>query len=213
MIRSLKTLVTAHVTSVSGMSIQQDLPLIEAGLDSLSALSVRDAISTSLGGIELAAGLLFDYPTVSLLCIHLHGFLFPENARPLAVSYSGRLASATAPITISNSACRLPGTSSSNSEFWFTLATAHNPMVTVPDRWDANIHDEANGGFCYTQVGGFIPGIEQFDSQFFLVASNEAAQMDPQQRVVLEVRSATEQLCCFLFYSTHSCFCRWGMLP
>jgi hypothetical protein len=45
-------------------------------MDSLMALEMRNDLSQSLG-ITLAAGLLFDYPTVEVLTRHLLGILGP----------------------------------------------------------------------------------------------------------------------------------------
>lgn len=40
------------------------------------------------------------------------------------------------------------------------------------------------------RFGAFLKGVDQFDPGLFGVTSNEAELMDPQQRVVLEVRTA-----------------------
>jgi acyl transferase domain-containing protein len=37
------------------------------------------------------------------------------------------------------------------------------------------------------QCGGFVSGLEGFDNTHFRISASEAKQMDPQQRVVLEV--------------------------
>jgi acyl transferase domain-containing protein/acyl carrier protein len=53
-----------------GAAIQDDIPLQDIGLDSLMALEMRNELAQSLG-IALAAGLLFDYPSVDQLTAHL----------------------------------------------------------------------------------------------------------------------------------------------
>ncbi len=55
-------------------AIQDDVPLQDVGLDSLMALEMRNELAQSLA-IPLAAGLLFDYPSVDQLTQHLLGLL------------------------------------------------------------------------------------------------------------------------------------------
>ena len=66
----LKALVLEHVTAVAGDELQlsSDEPLMEAGLDSLAAIELRNQLSRILGDAPLSAGMLFDHPTVSRVC-------------------------------------------------------------------------------------------------------------------------------------------------
>ncbi len=54
--------------------IQDTVPLQDVGLDSLMALEMRNELAQSLG-LTLAAGLLFDYPSVEQLTSYLLGLL------------------------------------------------------------------------------------------------------------------------------------------
>ncbi|MGB8478122.1 MAG: SDR family NAD(P)-dependent oxidoreductase [Acidobacteriaceae bacterium] len=80
-----KSVLSAHVRSsarrVLGLresaTVQDSVALQDLGLDSLMALEMRNDLSQSLG-ITLAAGLLFDYPTVEQLTQHLLGILAPS---------------------------------------------------------------------------------------------------------------------------------------
>ena len=79
-----KSILSEHVTSsarrVLGLKetavISDSVALQDLGMDSLMALEMRNDLSQSLG-ITLAAGLLFDYPTVEVLTRHLLGILEP----------------------------------------------------------------------------------------------------------------------------------------
>ena len=80
-----KSVLSAHVRSsarrVLGLketaTVQDSVALQDLGMDSLMALEMRNDLSQSLG-ITLAAGLLFDYPTVEQLTQHLLGILAPS---------------------------------------------------------------------------------------------------------------------------------------
>ena len=59
-----------------------------------------------------------------------------------------------------------------------------------PERWpvEAWFDEDADApGKMYTREGGFIAAVDQFDAEFFGIAPIEAASMDPQQRLVLEL--------------------------
>jgi acyl transferase domain-containing protein/NADPH:quinone reductase-like Zn-dependent oxidoreductase/acyl carrier protein len=80
-----KFLLSAHVKlcarRVLGLresaTVQDNVALQDVGLDSLMALEMRNDLSQSLG-ITLAAGLVFDYPSVEELTQHLLGLLAPS---------------------------------------------------------------------------------------------------------------------------------------
>jgi len=57
--------------------ITDSVALQDVGLDSLMALEMRNDLSQSLG-ITLAAGLLFDHPSIEELTQHLLGILAPS---------------------------------------------------------------------------------------------------------------------------------------
>ena len=101
--------------------------------------------------------------------------------------------------------CLLPGRSKV-TQAWQLLISAQDLQCGVPaGRWDEAAYAEADtdapmGAKCYTQSAGYIPQLEAFDSTFFRIAAAEAKQMDPQQRLSLEV-------CCSLGICQHCCNC------
>jgi len=82
------------------------------------------------------------------------------------------------PIAVVGMACRLPGGIMSLNDLWEVLKQARE-VVTVPD---GSLDDVAQAGW-----HGRIAGVNDFDADFFGVSPAEAAVMDPQQRVMLEV--------------------------
>nr|BAU61515.1 actin related protein2 [Parachlorella kessleri] len=63
---SLIVRVSAVVESVLGQPLAASQPLIEAGLDSLAAVELRNTLSTKFG-VELSPTVVFDYPTSAAL--------------------------------------------------------------------------------------------------------------------------------------------------
>ncbi|QHC26623.1 SDR family NAD(P)-dependent oxidoreductase [Streptomyces sp. GS7] len=74
--------------------------------------------------------------------------------------------------------------------FWENLRDGRDCITEVPaSRWDHDaIHAPEPGtpGRTYGRWGGFLDGIEEFDPLFFHVSPNEAAIIDPQERLFLQ---------------------------
>ncbi len=78
------------------------------------------------------------------------------------------------PISIIGIGCRLPGASGVN-ELWRLLIEGRDGTgAPPPDRDGAG-------------RGGYLPAIADFDNDWFAISDREAALMDPQQRLALEV--------------------------
>ena len=95
------------------------------------------------------------------------------------------------PIAIVGMGCRFPGGASDPERYWELLAAGVDTVADVPaSRWDRNAWhdpDPATPGKMYCSQGSFLEDIDRFDARFFGIAPREAALMDPQQRVLLEV--------------------------
>jgi acyl transferase domain-containing protein/NAD(P)-dependent dehydrogenase (short-subunit alcohol dehydrogenase family) len=95
------------------------------------------------------------------------------------------------PIAVIGIGCRFPGGGDSPQTFWDMLTNKVCAMSEVPaDRWDIDDYyaeDFATPGKMNNRMGGFLKNIDQFDPEFFDIPKREAAQMDPQQRMALEV--------------------------
>lgn len=99
-------------------------------------------------------------------------------------------ASALEPIAVVGMACRFPKAPDIRS-FWRLLQQGVDAVTEVPsERWDnAAIYspDRNVPGKSISRWGGFLEHVDQFDPAFFQVSPREAADMDPQQRLVLEL--------------------------
>ncbi len=101
------------------------------------------------------------------------------------------LTGAAEPIAITAGACRLPGGSDDLDRLWTTLRDGRDCVREVPaDRWSAEQfydRDPAAPGKMATRWGGFLDDVRGFDPAAFRISPREAAWMDPQQRILLEV--------------------------
>jgi acyl transferase domain-containing protein/acyl-CoA synthetase (AMP-forming)/AMP-acid ligase II/NAD(P)-dependent dehydrogenase (short-subunit alcohol dehydrogenase family)/acyl carrier protein len=89
-------------------------------------------------------------------------------------------------IAIIGTACRFPG-SNSPEEYWELLSQGREAIGAVPaDRFAL-----PQGGREDWWRGGFVRDVYAFDAEFFGISPEEATDMDPQQRLFLEVAAET----------------------
>ncbi|MFI6996220.1 thioester reductase domain-containing protein [Nocardia sp. NPDC050175] len=95
------------------------------------------------------------------------------------------------PVAVVGIGCRFPGSVSGADEFWELLVSGASGIGVVPaDRWSVDEVFDADPGVAgrtYSRHGGFLAGVEEFDAALFGVSPREAAAMDPQHRLMLEV--------------------------
>lgn len=97
-------------------------------------------------------------------------------------------ASGNQKIAVIGIACRFPG-AQDKEVFWENLIKGKNSIREIPkSRWDMEsfYSPEYQKGKCMSKWGGFIDGIEDFDSSFFKLSEKEARHRDPQGRLILE---------------------------
>ncbi|GHD86105.1 type I polyketide synthase [Streptomyces naganishii] len=178
-------------------SVRPDQPLRELGMDSVTAVELRNRIGARLGA-RLPATLLFDHPTPHRLAGHLLGTVLAPGGRqgaPASTGVARSPAAATAvpsdePVAVVATACRLPGGVHDPEGLWRLVAEGRDAVGPFPGgRWDVEAlydPDPDAPGKSYVREGGFLDDIESFDAGFFGITPKEAAAMDPQQRLLLE---------------------------
>ncbi len=169
-------------------SIQVDIhePFARFGLKSVHAVQFCSLVSDHLQR-KVEPVLAYDYPSISTLAKHL---LTSETTTPDGRTQLTRSrATRNEPIAIIGMGCRFPG-ADNPEEFWKLLARGDRVLSEYPtDRW--NNWQPPLGESCHQgglpPKGGFLDQIDQFDPLFFGINPREAALMDPQQRLALEV--------------------------
>ncbi|MHC6630359.1 SDR family NAD(P)-dependent oxidoreductase [Streptomyces globosus] len=117
------------------------------------------------------------------------GAAAPASHPPAAPDRAGDADGADDAIAVVGISGRYPGARTLDA-FWENLKAGRDGITEVPaDRWDHRaIHSDAKGvpGRSYGRWGGFVDGIDEFDAAFFHISPNEAAVLDPQERLFLQ---------------------------
>ncbi|MFD7716825.1 acyltransferase domain-containing protein [Streptomyces sp. NPDC059814] len=159
---------------VSRDTVDRWAPLHRYGLDSLKLSRIAASLSEFLGR-KVPVTWMWQYPTIDELSHVL------VDGPPAATTAPGRdrRTGSHEPIAIVGIGCRFPG-GPDPSAFWRLLTEGRDAVGPVPAARRELLGDAV-------RWGGFIDGIDRFDPLFFGISPREAVQMDPQQRLVLEL--------------------------
>ncbi|WP_323122869.1 SDR family NAD(P)-dependent oxidoreductase [Burkholderia alba] len=176
------------------------------GIDSVMVVRLTSKLEAVFG--PLSKTLFFEYRTLGALCAYfvaqhgprltallgdLKGDIEPAAgpaapAEPAAIGRADSAAAAGA-YAIVGLAGRYPQAPELDT-FWANLRAGRDSITEIPrERWN---HDPyfAPGAFQAGKTngrwGGFIDGVDQFDTVFFQISPREAEVLDPQERLFLQ---------------------------
>lgn len=176
----------ANLCHVPAEDVDPSCRFKDLGLESAAALTLTAELGVMLER-AIRPTLVWDHPTIELVVDFLTRPGAPDG--PADALASPQEAQGE-PIAIVGMSCRFPGAPDLRS-FWELLARGGDAVGEVPaQRWDAHaIFDpdlKAPGKAC-TRWGGFLEQVDAFDAAFFGITPREAEQMDPQQRLMMEL--------------------------
>jgi polyketide synthase 13 len=179
----------ANATGQSADSINDSTPMVELGLSSRDAVAMASDIE-DLTGVTLTATVAFRHPTIeSLATVIVEGE--PEvDMSDDGQEYWDRDDSAARDIAIVGLATRFPGDMNTPEETWQALLEGRDAITDLPEgRWEEFL-DEPRIAERVAKArtrGGYLKDIKGFDAEFFALSKMEADNIDPQQRLALEL--------------------------
>ena len=154
------------------------------GLDSVRAVSLAAQLGEELDQ-PFRPSLFWEFPTVAALAAHLSG------DHPSGPGAAVESAPGGAPVAIVGIAGRFPGARDPEGFRSVLVGGTDQTRAVPPGRWGpalARAAGVADSDDPRVSRGGFLGDpIDGFDAAFFGISPREAREMDPQQRLVLEL--------------------------
>lgn len=167
---------TAVRELVGDATVAEDARFLDAGLDSISLMSLATTLRSVYPGLTVAD--FFKYPTIAAL---QQRFDHSDTAAMVAKPAPRRIV-AGSEVAVIGMAGRFPGASDVDT-FWDNLLDGRSALE--PASTEDSGDDERPAAF--VGVHGTLSGVDEFDHAFFGISPAEARRMDPQVRVFLEL--------------------------
>ncbi len=177
----------AKATGQSPDAVNETAPMVELGLSSRDAVAMASDIE-DLTGVTLSATVAFRHPTIEALAtVIVEGEpVAADGADAEDWSRDHDLAD----IAVVGLATRFPGDMNTPDETWRKLLAGFDAITELPEgRWSEFLSEPRIAervGKARTR-GGYLSDIKGFDAEFFALSKMEADNIDPQQRMALEL--------------------------
>jgi hypothetical protein len=164
-----------------------DTPFMDLGLHSLAMMELRSRLDARLrelnSSVMLSPTVLFDFPTPRKLLQHMQGAAAGSGSAALISSKfvpGAGVSEDDSMFAICSTSCRLPGGIDTAGAFHAALQGKLDAVTRLPKEWNWDSR---------TQYAALLSEdvAESFDAAFFRINAAEAKQMDPHQRILLEV--------------------------
>lgn len=170
--------------------IDESVPMVELGLASRDAVAMAADIE-DLTGVTLSVAVAFQHPTIESLATRIVEGEPESNAEfDDSADWTRNGPAERVDIAIVGLSTRFPGDMNSPEQTWQALLEGRDAITDLPEgRWSEFLEEPRIAervAQAHTR-GGYLKDIKGFDSEFFAVAKTEADNIDPQQRMALEL--------------------------
>ena len=176
-----------NATGQSPDGIDETAPMVELGLSSRDAVAMAADIE-DVTGVTLSATVAFRHPTIESLATRIiEGEPVSEDADDDEDWSRTRDVDDIAIVGLST---RFPGDMNTPDEMWQALLAGRDAIVDLPEgRWSEFLEEPRLAELIAKARtrGGYLSDIKGFDSEFFALSKMEADNLDPQQRMALEL--------------------------
>jgi polyketide synthase 13 len=179
----------AKATGQSPDAVDEATPMVELGLSSRDAVAMAADIEDRTG-VTVSIAAAFEHPTIETLSTWI-----VEGDPEVADEDDETDWTRSGPvervdIAVVGLATRFPGDMNSPEETWQALLEGRDAITDLPEgRW-SEFMEEPRLAELITKArtrGGYLKDIKGFDSEFFALSKTEADNIDPQQRMALEL--------------------------
>ncbi|OJZ73802.1 polyketide synthase [Mycobacterium paraffinicum] len=170
--------------------VDESVPMVELGLSSRDAVAMAADIE-DMTGVTLSVAVAFQHPTIESLATRIiEGEPELDTSGDDVSDWTRNGPAERVDIAIVGLSTRLPGDMNSPDETWQALMEGRDAITDLPEgRWEEFLEEPrlAERMAKARTRGGYLKDIKGFDSEFFAVAKTEADNIDPQQRMALEL--------------------------
>ena len=179
----------ARATGQSPDAIDEATPMVELGLSSRDAVAMAADIEDHTG-VTVSIAAAFEHPTIESLATWIVEGDPEVHSGDDDTDWTRSGPIERVDIAVVGLATRLPGDMNSPDETWQALLEGRDAITDLPEgRW-SEFMDEPRLAERIAKArtrGGYLKDIKGFDSEFFALSKTEADNIDPQQRMALEL--------------------------
>ncbi len=180
----------ANAVGQSPDAIDEATPMVELGLSSRDAVAMAADIEDRTG-VTVSIAAAFEHPTIETLATWIvEGDPFEDSTGTDDTDWTRSGPVERVDIAVVGLATRLPGDMNTPEETWQALLEGRDAITDLPeDRWTEFMEEPRLAELIKNARtrGGYIKDIKGFDSEFFALSKTEADNIDPQQRMALEL--------------------------
>ena len=186
--RYLRTWI-GQATGQSPDGIGEATPMVELGLSSRDAVAMAADIEDHTG-VTVSIAVAFEHPTIESLATWIvEGDPETESADD-DTDWTRTGPVERVDIAVVGLATRLPGDLNTPDQTWQALLEGRDAITDLPEgRWSEFMEEPRLAELIKKARtrGGYLKDIKGFDSEFFALSKTEADNIDPQQRMTLEL--------------------------